>query len=426
MKILVLGGGGREHALSHTFHKQGHSVYCIPGNGGTQKICEHVDRSIDINDFDQIALFAKEKEIDLTVCGPEALLEKGIADTFLKYGLKFFGPTKIASQIECSKVWSKDFMFKYGIPTGRYVKCRDIHDAKKAIKLYFNSWSGVVVKPSGLTSGKGVVVSNSVNEAEEAVKGIMEDKKYGEAGKELIIEEVLQGKEVSIIAFCDGKKIIPMIPVQDHKRLYDGSQGPNTGGIGACSLAPFLSEEMVEKIKNTIIDRTAYGLLEEGISYIGFLYFGIILTSEGPKLLEYNCRFGDPEAQVIFPLLKSDLASILLSCCEGNANSEEVLWENQATCCVVMVSRGYPKSYQIGYPIKGLENVENDNNVWVFHGGTTINEKNQLITTGGRVLAVTSIADDLEKAISICYDAVKKIDFHGSYYRLDIGRNADT
>ncbi len=427
MNILVIGGGGREHALAHTFNRQGHQVYCLPGNGGTQAICESLPKmwqAIDHNDFEQLIAFAKDVDIDLTVCGPEAPLEQGLADIFTAQGLRFFGASKIGSKIECQKSWSKDFMHKYRIPTARSVTCRSSIEAKAASANLFYDWEGLVVKPNGLTAGKGVVVCEKLQDVELAISLIMDDKKYGNAGQEVVIEEKLIGKEVSIMAFCDGSTIVPMITAQDHKRLYDGGQGPNTGGVGAYTPTPFLCERTMHTIEETIIANTLEGLRQEGIDYKGFLYFGIMLTADGPKVLEYNCRFGDPEAQVILPLLDSDLVDILVHCCEGRLSEADIRWNNKAACTVVMVSRGYPKAIRTGFPISGIDSVADDKDTIVFHGGTRVEANGEIVTTGGRVLAVTSLASSLSEAIDRSYKAVDNIHFEGAYYRSDVGRQA--
>ncbi|MEM1283195.1 MAG: phosphoribosylamine--glycine ligase [Chlamydiota bacterium] len=424
MKILVIGGGGREHALAHTFKRQGHHVYCLPGNAGTQQICEPLPKewkAIDHNDFEQLIAFAKDTEIDLTVCGPEAPLELGLADLFSSAGMHFFGPSKVASKIECRKAWSKDFMKKYHIPTARSVTFRNSKEAKEISSGLFYDWGGLVIKPSGLTAGKGVTICDKLIDTEKAISLIMDNKKFGDAGQEIVIEEKLIGKEVSIMAFCDGQTIVPMMTAQDHKRLYDGGQGPNTGGVGAYTPTPFLSEKIMNVIEHTIINKTLEGLKQEGIDYKGFLYFGIMLTVDGPKVLEYNCRFGDPEAQVILPLIESDLADILLHCCEGRLSEADVRWSQQAACTVVMISRGYPKKFKTGYTISGLQEVEKNGEVIIFHGGTKIGLDGNITTAGGRVIAVTSLAASLSEAIDQSYAAVKKIHFEGAYYRSDIG-----
>lgn len=424
MKVLVIGSGGREHALAHTFNRQGHSVFCVPGNGGTEKITESLPEkwvALNIENFEELVEFVKDQKIDLTVCGPEAPLERGVADVFKKHQQPFFGPSQQATQLEAEKAFSKEFMNRNQIPTARSVTCRSAEEAREAAKKYFHEWEGIVVKPSGLTAGKGVTVCNTLKEAMEAINAIMEQKKYGEAGSLAVIEEKLLGKEVSVMAFCDGKTIIPMITAQDHKRLYDGGQGPNTGGVGAYTPTPFLGEQMMQLIEERVIDQTLNGLQEEGISYIGFLYFGIMLTADGPKLLEYNCRFGDPEAQVILPLLKTDLATLCLACCGNKLDQVEVEWNQAAACTVVCVSRGYPLSYKTGFPIKGLDGIKEQDDLILFHAGTKISQEGNIVTSGGRVLAITAIAPTLQEAIERSYQVVKTIEFQGIYYRSDIG-----
>jgi len=423
MKVLVIGSGGREHALAHTFSRQGHRVYCLPGNAGTASFCEPLKKKIDPQDLEALAAYAEEEGIALTAVGPEAYLERGIADLFEARGLPLFGPLKEAAKLESSKAFSKKFMTDNGIPTARFAACSSSVEAKKAVEENFPLWGGAVIKPSGLTAGKGVIPCRTLQEAMAAIEEIMDKRVYGEAGAEVVIEELLVGKEVSLMAFGDGKKFVPMIPAQDHKRLYDGGQGPNTGGVGAYTPTPFLDEEMTERLQKGILDRTAEGLLQEKIVYRGVLYVGVMLTKSGPKVLEYNCRFGDPEAQTILPLLEGDLAGIMLGCCRGELDPSLVKWKSGASCCVVMVSRGYPKSYKSGYPIAGLEEAEKEGAL-VFHAGTALNGSGGAVTSGGRVLGVTALAGSLEEAIVRAYGAAEKISFNGAFYRKDIGSQA--
>lgn len=427
MKILIIGSGGREHTLAHTFQRQQHSSYCLPGNPGTDKICLPLPekwRGIDPNDFRALAAFAKEEHIDLTICGPEILLEKGIADIFHEEQLLFFGPDRSGSRIEYSKAWAKEFMRKYNIPTARYVICKNSHEANLAIDKYYHQWNGVVIKPSGLTGGKGVKVCSSLQEAQKAIEIIMDEKKYSHAGNEVVIEELLEGKEVSIMALCDGKSVLPLLPCQDHKRLYDGSQGPNTGGIGAYAPVPFLDSDILSCIETEIVERTVAGLNEEKIDYRGCLYFGLMLTEKGPRLLEYNCRFGDPEAQAVLPLIDSNLAELLAACASGSLQGKSIEWKPLSSCCVVMITRGYPKTCKTGFPIEGLESLENSPDIMAFLGKTKWDEHNNIITNGGRVLGVTATAESLEKATEKAYQAVRQINFQGAYYRYDIAREA--
>lgn len=424
MKILVIGSGGREHALAHTFKRQGHHVLCIKGNAGTKALCDPLPAKyehIDPMDFNAVANLAIEMNVDLTVIGPELPLEMGIVDTLEKHGLKAFGPTQKASILECSKSWSKNFMTRHHIPTARYITSHDSYKAKEFANKNFYGWNGIVIKAVGLTAGKGVYVCETPKDAENAITSIMDAKTFGASGDEVVIEELLIGTEVSIMTFCDGNTITPMITAQDHKRLYDNNQGPNTGGVGAYTPTPFLNDSLMDDIKETVFKPTIEGLKKEGIHYKGFLYFGLMLTDQGPKVLEYNCRFGDPEAQVILPLLKTDLASIMVACCNEKLDSINIEWSPQAACCVVMVSRGYPKVFQTGYEIEGIKEAEKDESVFIFQGGTRLDEEGKTVTAGGRVLGVTALANDLEEAIKKSYEAVNKISFEGAYYRSDIG-----
>ncbi len=428
MKILVLGSGGREHALVHTFHRQGHKVYCLPGNGGTEELCEPLRsewKGIRLDEHDRLLAFAVTHAIDLTVVGPEAPLEKGISNLFVDKGLNIFGPTKKGARLESSKAWSKNFMHKHKIPTARFVNCTSTNEALSTVHRVMNDWSGVVIKPDGLTAGKGVTLCSTLEEANEAIDLIMEVGKYGPSGKHTVIEEMLTGPEVSILAFCDGNTIVPMIASQDHKRLKDRDQGPNTGGVGAYAPLPTLSDSEMKQINQEIIQTTLKGLQKEKISYRGILYFGIMLTENGPKVLEFNCRFGDPEAQVVLPLLKSDLAEVMLACTNASLNTLPPLqWSSNSCCCVVMYSNGYPGEYQTGHTIEGIDQANRCPGTIVFHAGTKIDEKGKLVSSGGRVLGVTAMNETLEKSIQQAYEAVEKIHFEGASYRKDIAHHA--
>ncbi len=423
MKILVLGNGGREHALAHKFKQQGHQVFCFPGNGGTQEICLP-SPELNLKDFAALSQFAASQKIDMTVVGPEQLLADGIADAFAAQGQPLFGPTQKAVQLESNKVASKKFMVNHHIPTARHVSCRSIQEAEKAVQDYFSKWNGVVIKCSGLTGGKGVLVCRSPQEAFKAIQTVMGDLRYGSAGKEIVVEEKLEGFELSILAFADGKKIIPMIPSQDHKRLYEGDSGPNTGGIGAYSPVPLAGPELLQQIREEIIEPTQAGLIKEGIEYKGVIYFGLMITASGPKVLEYNGRFGDPEAQAVLPLLQSDLAEIMRACIHGKLKEENIHWAKKASCCVVMVSGGYPEHFQTGYEIKGLDKLNKHPNCTAFHAGTSQDAKGRLVTSGGRVLGITGWGASLEEAVSAAYDGVNEIEFENSYYRRDIAYQA--
>ena len=401
MKLLVIGSGGREHALVHTFHRQGHIVYCIPGNAGTQSICA-AHPPLDPHDFSSLISFVRENSIDLTIVGPEDFLAKGIANAFLKENLLLFGPVKEASLLESSKAWAKSFMNKYNIPTARFKVCNTQSEALAAIH------PNVVIKPSGLTAGKGVVCCNTVEEAKTAIHAICNDT--------IIVEEMLIGRELSLLAFSDGTSIVSMIPAQDHKRLYDCEKGPNTGGMGAYAPVPFVTDQMLQEIQTLVIDRTLEGLKQENIHYVGVIYFGLMLTKDGPKVLEYNCRFGDPETQAILPLLESDLAEIMLACCRGHLQTTPVLWKPQSSCCVVMASEGYPYACKTGLQLKGLEQSD----AIIFHAATKKNADGQIVSSGGRVLGITGLGDTLQTAIQNAYRGVKTVVFPTSQYRTDI------
>jgi phosphoribosylamine--glycine ligase len=401
MKILVIGSGGREHALVHTFHRQGHTIYCIPGNAGTEHLCVP-HPPVDPYNFDLLITFVKEKQIDLTVVGPEDFLAKGIANAFEKKNLPLFGPRKEAAILESSKSWAKSFMQKYNIPTARFTLCKNQEEAFKS--LYPN----IVVKPSGLTGGKGVVCCQTVEQAKEAVRAISND--------DIVLEEMLFGKEMSLLAFCDGSTIIPMIPAQDHKRLHNHDKGPNTGGMGAYAPVPFVTEKLMDDIKSTIIARTLRGLKSENLHYVGVIYFGLMLTKEGPKVLEYNCRFGDPETQAILPLLESDLAEIMLACCKDRLHDIHLEWKKQSSCCVVMASPGYPGNCQTGIEIGGLEH----SSALVFHASTQKNSHGKVISAGGRVLGITGMGSSLHEAAQNAYQGIQGITFPTSHYRTDI------
>jgi len=425
MKILVLGSGGREHALCHTFVRQGHQVWCLPGNGGTHAITEPLPakwKNQDENDYPKLADLVEDLRIDLTVVGPEAHLAKGIVDVFQSRGLSIFGPTREASQLESSKSWSKEFMLKHQIPTADCAICSTTKDARQAAKKMCDQSGGVVIKPSGLTAGKGVVCCESLKVAENAIETIIDHKRFGEAGNKVIVEEYLQGKEISILAWCDGNIMIPMIPSQDHKRLHNQNKGPNTGGVGAYSPAPFVDEKTMEQISKEIIEKTNDALKKEGILYQGVLYFGIMLTEQGPKVLEYNCRFGDPEAQTVLPLIESDLAEVMMSCAKGELEKQNIRWKPQVSCCVVMCSGGYPGGYHTGYAIEGLDSIK-DESLVCFHAGTRESEEG-VVTSGGRVLGVTGIGDTLEEAVKKAYSGVELIHFKDVHYRTDIAHQA--
>jgi phosphoribosylamine--glycine ligase len=419
--VLVVGGGGREHALCWKIAQSPllKKLYCAPGNGGIGEIAENVP--INAEDLEGLLNFAKSEGIDLTVVGPEAPLVKGLVDLFEKEGLKVFGPNKLAAEIEGSKAFAKTFMKKYGIRTAPF---EVFDDPQKAKRYVLESERPLVVKASGLAAGKGTFVCESVEEALNAIEEIMVKKAFGEAGSKVVIEEKLEGFEVSYMVVSDGENAIPLSPSQDHKRLLEGDMGPNTGGMGAYSPVPFLTSELEERILKEIMIPTIRGLKEEGRPYRGLLYGGLMIDKEkNPWVLEFNCRFGDPETQPLMVRMEGDLLEIMLCCLEGKLNQVRLQWSDQPAVCVVMAQKGYPGSYEKGKEIKGLEEAVRMKEVWVFHAGT-IKRNGKFYTSGGRVLGVTARGKDFEEAIKRAYEAVEKISWEGVYYRKDIGKRA--
>jgi len=416
MKVLVVGSGGREHAIIKKISesKRVDKIFCAPGNGGISDIAECIN--IKVTEFDKLVDFAKENNIDLTVIGPDDPLVMGISDEFLKAGLKVFGPTKDGAQIEGSKVFSKELMKKYNIPTAKYEVFESYDEAHSYI-IKENTYPAVI-KAEGLALGKGVIIANSQKEAEDALKEIMVDKIFGDSGNRVVIEEFLQGPEISVLSFCDGNTIVPMVSAQDHKRAYDNDMGPNTGGMGTFSPSRIYDKAMEEECMNNIFLPTVNALKSEGITYKGVIFFGLMSTKDGVKVIEYNARFGDPETQVVLPRLKTDIVDIFEAVCDGTLDKINIEWEDNACVCVVEASGGYPKKYQTGYEIKGLDNIEN--NIYVYHAGTK-KEDNRYYTSGGRVLGITAKSKDLNTAISDAYKAVKNISFTDVHYRKDIG-----
>ncbi len=419
MKILVVGNGGRENALVWKIaeSKRVEKTYVAPGNPGTNGIAQNVN--IDIMDIEGLVKFAKKEDIDLTFVGPEAPLVAGIVNKFKKEGLRIFGPDKEAACLEGSKVFSKDLMQKYGIPTAEY---RVFSDVEEAISYIQQKGAPLVVKAEGLAAGKGVIVAQSVEEAVKAVRTIIVEEQFGEAGQRVVIEEFLAGEEATILAFVDGTTVIPMLPSQDHKPAFDGDKGPNTGGMGAYAPAPIVDEVMMQKIYNLILVPTIEALKKEGIEYQGVLYCGLMIDKGQAKVLEYNVRFGDPETQVILPLLETDIADIAEAVIDGKLADLEIKWSSDKALCVVMASGGYPVDYEKGKIITGIDKVIGKD-LMVFQAGTEERNK-KLYTAGGRVLAVTALASDYHSAIDKAYKAVNKINFKGAHYRRDIGHKA--
>ena len=418
MKVLVIGGGGREHALVWKISKSPKvsKIFCAPGNAGISRIAECV--SIRADDVQGLLSFVKHNKIDVTVVGPEAPLVLGISDAFRSEGLKIFGPSKAASKLEGSKAFSKNIMLKYNIPTA---EAGVFTDYDNAIEYIRKKGTPIVIKADGLAAGKGVIVATNEKEAADAVKAMMIDMVYGDAGKMIIIEECLTGEEVSFLVFTDGRDIIPMPLSKDHKRVFDNDKGPNTGGMGAYSPVPTISDEMYLSIMDDIIVPVIEGLEREGYTYEGVLYTGLMITRDGPRVLEFNCRFGDPEAQPIIMRLSSDIMEIIEGVVGRRLGMVNVKWSDSASVCVVMASGGYPDKYRNGKIISGLNDVAGMEDVMVFHAGSANNNEN-IVTAGGRVLGVTTLGEDIGKAKEKAYEAVGKIYFDGMQYRKDIGR----
>jgi phosphoribosylamine--glycine ligase len=420
MKILVVGGGGREHALVWKLSQSPRvtKVFCAPGNGG---ICEAAEcLPIDGSDIHGLLDFAVKNEIDLTVVGPEAPLSMGIVDLFEEQGLKTFGASKAAAEIESSKAFSKDLMKKYGIPTAWY---RVFDSPDEAVSYIREMGAPIVVKADGLAAGKGVIICRTVEEAEEAVKMIMVDRLFGDAGERLVVEEFLEGEEASFLAFSDGETVLPLASSQDHKPAFENDKGPNTGGMGAYSPAPVVTDELHRTIMDEVMIPTVRGMAAEGRPYKGILYAGLMIGDNGPKVLEFNARFGDPEAQPILPRMEGDLVPVLEACMDGTLAEHTLTWKKDASVCVVLASGGYPGKYDKGLVIEGLEEAASEEGVIVFHAGTA-GKDGKIVTAGGRVLGVTALGPTIRDAIDKAYRAVDKIHFEGRHFRRDIGRKA--
>ena len=419
MKVLVVGGGGREHCLAWKIKQslKVKKIYCAPGNGGTSSFAQNID--VPASDLESLLNFALKEKIDLTVIGPEAPLVEGIVDLFEEKGLKIFGPKKEAARLEASKVFAKRIMRKYAIPTADFCIFDDPYKAKKFVKENFPC----VVKADGLAQGKGSIVCKSKKEAEEAVELIMIEKKFGEAGEKIVVEEFLEGEEASILAFVDGENYLLLVPSQDHKPVFDNDKGPNTGGMGAYAPAPLVNEKIIAKIKEKIFNPLLKALKKENIFFRGILYAGLMIKNEEPFVLEFNVRFGDPETQAILPKLKTDLVDLILGTIEGKLEKIELDWDERFCVCVVLASGGYPGKYEKGKKIEGLEKLSSLEDILVFHAGTKkIN--NDYITWGGRVLNVVGLDFDLKKAQKKVYEAIKNIYFEKMHYRRDIADKA--
>lgn len=422
MNILLIGGGGREHALAWKLAQSPsvEKIFAAPGNPGIALLpkCECI--ALKIDDLEGVADYAEEKSIDLTVVGPEAPLVAGLADVFKRRGLPVFGPSKAAAQLEGSKAFSKELMAKYNIPTAFFKICEDIETAKAYVE---EKGAPIVVKADGLAAGKGVVVAMTKEEALTAIDEMMADHKFGNAGARLVLEEYMEGEEASLLAFTDGKTVVPMIAAQDHKRAFDGDEGPNTGGMGTYAPAPVMTDLLRLKATERILKPVVEAMAQEGMPYQGCLYAGLMIKGDSVKVVEFNCRFGDPETQVVLPLLDGDLAEIMLACATGTLDKAEVAWYNKAAVCVVMASGGYPESYAKGKVIHGLEDAAEDTDVVVFHAGTKAADGN-ILTDGGRVLGVTAVDSSIKSARDRAYAAVEKISFDQGFYRKDIAWRA--
>jgi phosphoribosylamine--glycine ligase len=420
MKVLIIGSGGREHALAWSLSKcaEVSEILAAPGNPGIAQIGRCLP--VSVGDHEAVVALCREESVGLVVVGPETPLIAGLADSLRKAGIPVFGPGADGAQIEGSKVFAKDLFRKYGIPTARYAAFDDPAAAEAAAR----EWAGpVVVKADGEAAGKGVLMCETSEQAVAAVGKVMRERAFGNAGKRVVLEEWLRGTEVSLFALCDGKTILPMQTAQDYKRAGEGDTGPNTGGMGAVSPVPFVTEEMLQAAVTGIFQPTVKALRSEGIDYRGVLYAGLMWTGDGWKLLEYNCRFGDPETQPLLTRLKSDLADLLLACADGNLGERTIEWSSKVAACVVLTSAGYPGPYDKGAVIRGLKLAAELPNVVVFHAGTTINEQKCVATAGGRVLNVVALGATYEEALKSAYEAAETVDFTGKHYRRDIGRN---
>lgn len=419
MKILIVGSGGREHAIAASVAKSKKvtKIYCAPGNAGIASVAECVD--IQAMEFEKLVAFAKEKEIDLTVIGMDDPLVGGVVDAFEAEGLKVFGPRKNAAIIEGSKAFSKDLMKKYGVPTAAYETFTSAGDALAYLET---AKMPIVLKADGLALGKGVLICNTLEEAKEGVKTLMLDKQFGHAGDRIVIEEFMTGREVSVLCFSDGKTIKPMTSAQDHKRAKDGDQGLNTGGMGTFSPSPFYTEQMQAFCQKEVFEKTINAMREEGREFKGVLFVGLMLTEDGPKVLEYNARFGDPEAQVVLPRMKTDIIDVFEACIDGTLDQADLEFEDNAAVCVILASDGYPEKYDKGLLISGLENFENKDGYYCFHAGTKLTAQG-IVTNGGRVLGVTAKGKDLSEARKNAYAAAEWVNFANKYCRRDIGKD---
>lgn len=422
MKVLIVGSGGREHAIATSMKKSKRvdKLYCVPGNAGIAQIAE-CDSSIGVMEFDKIIAYAKEKAVDLVFVAPDDPLVGGLVDALTEAGIRAFGPNKKAAILEGSKAFSKDLMKKYNIPTAGY---ETFDDPEKALAYLETAEMPIVLKADGLALGKGVLICNTLEEAKAGVKEIMQDKHFGSAGNRMVVEEFMTGREVSVLSFVDGKTIRIMSSAQDHKRAKDGDQGLNTGGMGNFSPSPFYTKEVDEFCQKYIYQATVDAMAAEGRPFKGVIFFGLMLTPKGPRVLEYNARFGDPEAQVVLPRMKNDIMDVVDACIEGTLDRVDLQFEDNAAVCVVLASDGYPVSYEKGFVISGLENFEGKEDYYCFHAGTKQTEKG-IVTNGGRVLGITATGKDLKEARAKAYEATEWVQFENKYMRHDIGKAID-
>ncbi len=421
MNVLIVGSGGREHAIAVSVAKSGQAdnIYCAPGNAGIASVAQCVD--IGAMEFDRLADFAEEKSVGLTIIGMDEPLVGGVVDVFEKRGLRVFGPRKNAAVIEGSKVFSKDLMKKYGIPTAAYENFDSPEDALSYLETVKFP---VVLKADGLALGKGALICNTMDEAKDAVKTLMLDKQFGDAGNRIVVEEFMTGPEVSVLCYCDGSHIKPMTSAQDHKRAKDNDEGLNTGGMGTFSPSPFYDEKIQKYCEETIYQPTMDAMKAEGRDFVGILFVGLMLTEDGPKVLEYNARFGDPEAQVVLPRMKNDILDVMNACIDGALDKIDLQFEDNAAVCVILASDGYPESYEKGKVITGLENFDGKEDYYVFHAGTKL-DGGRMVTNGGRVLGVTAKGGNLLEARKNAYAATEGVSFENKYMRNDIGKSID-
>ena len=423
MKVLIIGGGGREHAIAVSRKKSRRvdKLYCVPGNAGIAEIAE-CEPSIGVMEFDKIVAYAKEKQVDLVFVAPDDPLVGGLVDVLKEAGFRVFGPDKKAAILEGSKAFSKDLMKKYNIPTAAY---ETFDDPEKALAYLETAEMPIVLKADGLALGKGVLICNTLEEARAGVKEIMLDKHFGSAGNRMVIEEFMTGREVSVLSFVDGKTIKPMTSAQDHKRAKDGDEGLNTGGMGNFSPSPFYTKEVDEFCKKYIYQATVDAMAKEGREFKGVIFFGLMLTPKGPRVLEYNARFGDPEAQVVLCRMENDIMDVVDACIDGTLDKVDLKFEDNAAVCVVLASDGYPVSYEKGFPITGLENFKGKDDYYCFHAGTKFDAEGRVVTNGGRVLGITAKGKDLKEARKKAYEATEWVSFENKYMRHDIGKAID-